>query len=418
MARIAFYAPLKPPDHPVASGDRAMARNLIAALRLAGHVVEIASRFRSFDAGDPARQKRLRNVGQRLAERLIRRYERAPSPPTSALPEFGMNGAKSGKTDFAWGGDRGGAAPVPPEKALHKPRPDLWLTYHLYHKAPDWLGPEIAARLEIPYLLAEASYAPKQAGGRWDRGHRAVADAIRQADRVFHLNATDAECVAPLLHSPERLAPLPPFLDAVPFRAPNRDASRGAVAAAYGLDPAEPWLLTVAMMREDQKLLSYRCLAEALSRLTDLQWRIVIAGAGPAEAAVRQAFAPMSERVAWIGMLDRDALVRAYRAADLYVWPAIKEAWGMGFLEAQAAGLPVVAGRGGGVPGVVADGETGLLTPEGDADAFAAAVRVMLGNPARRISMGEAATRRIAERHDLPVAAAVLDGHIRAVLGR
>jgi glycosyltransferase involved in cell wall biosynthesis len=116
-------------------------------------------------------------------------------------------------------------------------------------------------------------------------------------------------------------------------------------------------------------------------------------------------------------MLDRDALIRAYRAADLYVWPAIKEAWGMSFLEAQGAGLPVVAGRGGGVPGVVADGETGLLTPEGDADAFAGAVRVMLENPARRIAMGEAAMRRIAEHHDLPIAAALLDVHIRAVLG-
>jgi hypothetical protein len=94
MARIAFYAPLKPPDHPVASGDRAMARSLIAALRLAGHDVEIASRFRSFDAGDPARQKRLQNVGQRLAERLVRRYERAPSPPNSGVAEVGMYGAK------------------------------------------------------------------------------------------------------------------------------------------------------------------------------------------------------------------------------------------------------------------------------------------------------------------------------------
>ena len=51
--RIAFYAPLKPPDHPVTSGDRAMARALIAALKLAGHEVTIASRFRSRDAGDP-----------------------------------------------------------------------------------------------------------------------------------------------------------------------------------------------------------------------------------------------------------------------------------------------------------------------------------------------------------------------------
>ena len=58
--RVAFYAPLKPPDHPVPSGDRSMARLLIRALELAGHEVGLASRLRSRDTdGDPARQSRL-----------------------------------------------------------------------------------------------------------------------------------------------------------------------------------------------------------------------------------------------------------------------------------------------------------------------------------------------------------------------
>jgi hypothetical protein len=48
-APVAFYAPLKPPDHPVPSGDRRMARALIAALTLAGCPVELASRLRSYD---------------------------------------------------------------------------------------------------------------------------------------------------------------------------------------------------------------------------------------------------------------------------------------------------------------------------------------------------------------------------------
>ena len=48
--RIAFYAPLKSPDHPVPSGDRQMARLLVAALRHAGHDVEIASELRSYAA--------------------------------------------------------------------------------------------------------------------------------------------------------------------------------------------------------------------------------------------------------------------------------------------------------------------------------------------------------------------------------
>ncbi len=368
--RIAFYAPLKPPDHPVASGDRAMARALIAALQASGYEVALASRFRSFDSGGAARQIRIRDLGELLARRLLRRMER-------------------------------------------EARPDVWFTYHLYHKAPDWLGPTIAKRLRIPYVVAEASYAPKQAGGLWDLGHRAVATAIRQADRIFQPNPADAECVLPLIDAPERLVLLRPFLDTAPFRTPKRSASRAAISRLLKLDPAEPWLVTVAMMRDDQKLLSYRCLAEALSLLTDLPWQLVVAGEGPAEAKVRAGFARLGERVRWMGLLETEVLKQLYRAADLYVWPAMKEAWGMAFLEAQAAGLPVVAGRSGGVPAIISDRQTGLLVAEGDAGALSDAIRVLLARPDLRAEMGQAAMARTERDHDIRLAADLLDRHIR-----
>ncbi len=371
--RVAFYAPLKPPDHQVASGDRAMARALIAALRAAGHDVCVASRFRSYDSGDEARQVHLRDLGTALAERFLQRVK-----PVS--------------------------------------HPDVWFTYHLYHKAPDWLGPAVTEQLGIPYVLAEASYAPKQAGGPWDIGHGAVADAIRRAARIFQPNPADAECVRPLMRDPERLIPLPPFVETQPFRTLKRDECRAAVAASLHLDEAQPWLLAVAMMRDDQKLLSYRCLAEALSALVDQRWQLIIAGEGAAEAKVRAAFADFSERIRWVGVLEPDRLKQLYRAADIYVWPAVKEAWGVAFLEAQASGLPVVAGRSGGVPGIIADGETGLLVPEGDSNAFAAALASLLADSQKRQAMGRAAMDRAARVHDVSTAAALLDRHLRDII--
>lgn len=362
--RIAFHAPLKPPDHPTPSGDRRIARLLLEALRLGGHEVELASRLRSRDpAGDRLRQAKLADLGQRLAARLLQRYARVDA------------------------------------------RPDAWITYHLYYKAPDWIGPHVAAALGIPYLAVEASHAPKRAGGPWDLGHRAVEHAVRQAARVVCLNPNDRACLEPL--APGRIVLLPPFLDPAPY-APQ-PSLRADLGKRHGLPDDEPWLLAVGMMRTGDKLASYRQLAEALGRLTDRPWRLLVVGDGPAAPDVRTALARLEPRTTWLGVLDEAVLANTYQAADLLVWPAVREAFGMALLEAQASGLPVVAGKTDGVPAVVSDGETGLLPPPGDTRAFADAIAALLDDPARREAMGQAARARVLRHHSLEAAARQLD---------
>ena len=77
--RIAFYAPLKPPDHPVPSGDRRMAQLLGLALTRAGHEVELAARLRSYEsAGEIERQRRIAEVGGKLASHLVAQYRTRP----------------------------------------------------------------------------------------------------------------------------------------------------------------------------------------------------------------------------------------------------------------------------------------------------------------------------------------------------
>jgi len=112
--------------------------------------------------------------------------------------------------------------------------------------------------------------------------------------------------------------------------------------------------------------------------------------------------------VRFAGAVPHEALPALYAAADLYLWPAINEAYGMAFLEAQAAGVPVVAGRTGGVPAVVADGIAGILTPIGDAAAFAAAVGQLLDDPQERARLAANTASRIAARHDDRAAAQAL----------
>ena len=373
--RVAFYAPMKPPSHPAPSGDRRMARLLMAALARAGHEVEVASVFRSYDGqGDGARQARLKALGGRLAARLTRRYLSRPA------------------TD----------------------RPRAWLTYHLYHKSPDWLGPPVAEALAIPYLAAEASHAPKRAGGPWDIGYRGAEAAIRKASVLFALSAEDAVCLRRAMAAGTRLVALTPFLDVAPYGAATaeRPVNRRSLADRLGLDATTPRLLGVAMMRPGDKLASYRLLGQALTPLLDRPWTLIVVGDGPARAAVETALAPIAARVRWLGAVAGEALPAIYAAADLYVWPGVNEAYGMALLEAQAAGLPAVVGRAGGAPDIVDDGVTGLLTAEGDGLAFSRAVAIMLADPARRRAMAAAAADKVRRVHDLAAAARLLDAEI------
>lgn len=373
--RVAFYAPMKAARDPRPSGDREMARQLREALRRAGCRVETACRYSSYDAaGDPLRQHRLGTLGGRLAAALIRRHRRRPASR----------------------------------------RPQLWFTYHLYHKAPDHLGPAVSRALAIPYVVAEASHAPKRAGGRWAIGHAAAMNAITAADLVIGLNSADAECVRPLLASPDRLVPLAPFVDTATFKVDETTRRQTRAALTRRADGANgtPLLLCVAMMRPGDKLASYRCLGQALAGLLDRPWRLVVAGDGPARREVDAALATIAARVIRVGRCDGARLKAIYAACDLYVWPAVGEAYGVAMLEAQAAGLAVVAGRAGGVGDVVADGESGLLTPVGDPAAFASAVRSLLEDRARGGAMGQAARARIRRDHDVAKAASVLRAYL------
>src|SRR5205807_7060361 len=134
--------------------------------------------------------------------------------------------------------------------------------------------------LAIPYVIAEASLAGKRREGPWRGGHEAAAAAIRRADAVIGLNSADREGLLSALGAPERWYALKPFIAVTPFRAASsdRESARAALAARFRLDAAAPWLVAVAMMRDGDKLSSYRLLAAALAVLRDQPWRLLLIG--------------------------------------------------------------------------------------------------------------------------------------------
>ncbi len=369
--QIAFYAPMKPPEHPNPSGDRRIAQLLMRALVQGGHRVSLASQHRSYDStGDTTTQAVIEQEGERQAMDLLDAYS-------------------DGRVA----------------------KPHIWLTYHLYHKAPDWIGPRICEVLKIPYIIAEASYAPKQTGGRWDSGLQASKLAIAMASGVISFNSVDDGCVSPLLKHGVKITSISPFVDTQPYATAAREKTRyrDVTASRYDINPEVPWLICVAMMRPGDKLRSYEQLGTALSMLKDRDWRLLVVGDGSARQQVVSAMAVLGDRVYWIGAQDKETLPGIYSACDLYVWPAVNEAFGMAFVEAQASGLAVVAGDQGGVSGVVNAPGCGVLVEPGNPEAFATAVGNLLDEPEIREAMATRAQRYSCQHHDLDSAASALN---------
>ncbi|CUA96181.1 glycosyltransferase family 4 protein [Pannonibacter indicus] len=356
--RAAFYAPMKPADDPVPSGDRTFAQLILRALETGGHDTRVASRLKTWRAV-PEDLPEAHAAAQGEAERIIGDWEAE-----------------------GW-------------------RPEVWVTYHLYHKAPDWIGPAVADHFAIPYVVLEASRAPKRQTGPWAYGFAAADAALQRADAVGAIHRADAGCLEPAL-PPDVLHLFPPFLDATPFlKARPALSEEGPVR-----------LLAVGMMRPGDKEASYRVLAEALVLLMDLDWELTLVGGGPSREVLTPLFP--ATRCHFAGALPPEALPQQYLSHDVFVWPAIREAFGFVFLEAQASGLPVAGGATFGVPDIVEDGRTGLLSPEGDSAALAASLRRLILNRGLRSAMGGAARAHILSRHDLTAGAARLDALLHA----
>ncbi|MBB5700784.1 glycosyltransferase involved in cell wall biosynthesis [Ochrobactrum daejeonense] len=255
--------------------------------------------------------------------------------------------------------------------------PDAWFSYHVYYKSPDLIGPSICRYLNIPYITAESSYAASRDRSGWDAEQRRVKIAIRMAQLNIHFTQRDLaglRSVAPEAH----YAALPPFIDAgIYWRTPAFNPTR---------------LVTTAMMRKGDKLASYRMLADALSQINNRDWTLSIIGDGPERPGIEALFSHFPEkRIDWLGQKNKEEIAEILSEGGLYVWPGNGEAYGMAYLEAQAAGLPVIAQRTAGVPEVVINGRTGLLTPEGNTIAYADAIKYLLDNPGEASRLGRAA---------------------------
>jgi len=200
-----------------------------------------------------------------------------------------------------------------------------------------------------------------------------------------------------------RLVPSAVAAPAVGNRAPLQ-----AFVREFGLPPDAFPIAVIAQLipRKGQ-----RFFFEAVARLRDAhpQIRAILFGTGPLRAAL----------AAQVTTLGLDALVQfAGHRPDLdrflghfrlVVHPALREGLGIGVLEAQAAGVPVVAFRAGGLVEAVADGRTGLLVAPGDTPALAAAIGRLIDDEEQRAHLATAGPAWVCREFGV---AAMVDGNL------
>ncbi len=161
---------------------------------------------------------------------------------------------------------------------------------------------------------------------------------------------------------------------------------RAAARQSWGIAPDEIVLFTAAVL-EPRK--GHQVMLAAFADLVGdgLPLRWVICGDGSLRAGLEEDARRrgLGEKVVFCGFST--AVERLLPGGDVFVLPSLHEGLGIAAIEAMAVGLPVVASRVGGLPEIVADGETGLLVPAGDAAALAAAIRDIISDAERARGM-------------------------------
>ena len=156
----------------------------------------------------------------------------------------------------------------------------------------------------------------------------------------------------------------------------------------------------------------------------DLRWRLVHAGGGPLQKALKKKARELNiaDNLVWRGALTQEELLAEYRAADLFALASLiardgdRDGLPNVLLEAQSPGLACVATRVSAIPELVDEGSSGVLVGENDPEALARALEALIRDPARRRALGEAGLARV--RGDFALAANLERLAVKFGLGR
>jgi phosphatidylinositol alpha-1,6-mannosyltransferase len=267
------------------------------------------------------------------------------------------------------------------------------------------MGPGIRARTGVPYVAFThgLEVSAVRAPGGW-LPLRRIGDG---AGAVTYVSRWCRGLLEPAFGPRPRHVMLPPAVDPTEYH----PGVLGAPARRrHGVGPDEPLVVCVSRLvpRKGQDVL-IEGLGELRRRVPGA--RLMIVGGGPHEEPLRRQAeaAGVADHVVFTGMVTGEELPGCFAAADVFAMPCRErrrglevEAFGIVFIQAEAVGVPVVAGNIGGVPDSLVDGRTGVLVDGTDDAAVVDALAGLLGDDGRRRRMGEAAAELVAEGFTWP----------------
>jgi glycosyltransferase involved in cell wall biosynthesis len=243
------------------------------------------------------------------------------------------------------------------------------------------------------YVAERHAIAGRVAGHAFSRAGWVTACSADLRSRALRLGADE-----------QRSDVVPYGVDADRFR-PD-PAVRADVRASLGIGEATPMVFAAGRFVRKK---GFEYLIDAIARLAtraDSRVMLVMGGDGDLrdEFVARARDAGIAERVRFVGLLSQDAVARHFAAADVIAVPSVRDDSGNVdglpnvVLESLASATPLVATPAGGIASAVDHDRTGMLVPERDSEALAAAIDELLASPEKRRALGESARADVIER--------------------
>ncbi len=289
--------------------------------------------------------------------------------------------------------------------AAHAFRPDV---VHFLAALPlGRLGPRLRAATGLPFTVIAHGTGEILLPSRLPLARRALRRVLTEADLVFPVSEFTEKAVKEITDGEATTVVVPPSIDINRF---SLDVSGADVRARYELAGAFVVLFVSRLVKRKGADILIRAIGEQ----TEADAVALVVGTGSDRASLERLAREVraSDRVTFAGAVPDDDLPAFYAASDAFCMPCSTrfggldtEGFGVVYLEAQASGLPCIAGRCGGSAEAVIHGETGIVIDDPTPHAVGRAVDLFANDAALTARVGAAGRLRM-EREFAPEAAA------------